>query len=290
MIGRPVRTRILPTRNSIETSQQDNGRMLSTPVESVSTVALIALLIAAFAAGWIDSVVGGGGLIQLPALIVGFPNTPTPLILGTNKLASFCGTFTASAVYIRQLAVSAATLAPLMAGAYAGSSLGALASRHIPRTALTPIVLIVVVLVGLLVLFRPHLGLEHSPKFAGTAAGVRTGGIGVVVGFYDGLIGPGTGSFFVISLVCVLGFGFLEASVYAKLANLTTNVAALVVYGVHGDIMWAFGIALACANVTGGFFGARMALRHGSGFVRKVFLCALAILVFKLAWDTASML
>jgi uncharacterized membrane protein YfcA len=108
----------------------------------------------------------------------------------------------------------------------------------------------------------------------------------MLVGFYDGLLGPGTGSFFVILLVAVLGYGFLQASVNAKIANLTTNLAALAVYGTHGEILLALGIAMAVLNMAGGFIGARMATRNGSGFVRRVFLVVLSLLIVKLAWDT----
>jgi len=207
----------------------------------VSVAALVLLLIAAGVAGWVDAVVGGGGLIQLPALVIAVPkDVATPFILGTNKLSSFFGTLSASWVYLRKIRVQLVLLIPLVAGAYAGSTAGAALSRFVPRE----------------------------------------------VGFYDGILGPGTGSFFVILIVSVLGYGFLQASVNAKIANLTTNLAALAVYGVHGEILLVLGLAMAAMNVTGGFIGAHMATRRGSGFVRVVFLVTLSILIVKLAWDT----
>lgn len=253
----------------------------------VSVPVLVALVCAAGFAGWVDAVVGGGGLIQLPALVIGLPSdVPTASVLGTNKLSAFAGTCTASIVYLRKVGVQAVLLVPLVAGAFGGSAVGAWLSRQVPREVLTPVVLVAVLVVGWIVVRRPTLGLEHAPRYAGASAARRTGVVGAVVGMYDGLLGPGTGSFFVIALVVWLGLGFLQASVHAKLANLTTNVAALLVYGVHGELLLVLGGLMAAANITGGLVGARMAVRHGNAFIRRVFLLVMAILAMKLGWDT----
>ncbi|BFM25324.1 TSUP family transporter [Microbacterium sp. che218] len=256
----------------------------------VSVGALVLLLVAAGVAGWVDAVVGGGGLIQLPALVIAVPkDVATPFILGTNKLSSFFGTLSASWVYLRKIKVQLVLLAPLVIGAFAGSTVGAALSRYVPREVLTPIVLVAVVAVGLYTLFKPKMGLHHEPRHtAARAIAWRAAAIGLAVGFYDGILGPGTGSFFVILIVGVLGYGFLQASVNAKIANLTTNLAALAVYGVHGEVILVLGLAMAVLNVTGGFIGAHMATRRGSGFVRIVFLVTLSLLIVKLAWDTIA--
>ena len=256
----------------------------------VSVGALVLLLVAAGVAGWVDAVVGGGGLIQLPALVIAVPkDVATPFILGTNKLSSFFGTLSASWVYLRMIRVQLVLLAPLVIGAFAGSTVGAALSRYVPREVLTPIVLVAVVAVGLYTLFKPKMGLHHEPRHtAARAIAWRAAAIGLAVGFYDGILGPGTGSFFVILIVGVLGYGFLQASVNAKIANLTTNLAALAVYGVHGEVILVLGLAMAVLNVTGGFIGAHMATRRGSGFVRIVFLVTLSLLIVKLAWDTIA--
>jgi uncharacterized membrane protein YfcA len=254
----------------------------------VSVASLLLLLVAAGVAGWVDAVVGGGGLIQLPALVIAVPkDVATPFILGTNKLSSFFGTLSASGVYLRKIRVQLVLLVPLVVGAYAGSTAGAALSRYVPREVLTPIVLVAVIVVALYTFFKPKMGLEHAPRHGSTAAiAWRAAAIGLLVGFYDGILGPGTGSFFVILIVGVLGYGFLQASANAKIANLTTNLAALAVYGVHGEILLVLGLAMAVMNVTGGFIGAHMATRRGSGFVRIVFLVTLSILIVKLAGDT----
>lgn len=248
---------------------------------------LVMLIVAALFAGWVDAVVGGGGLVQLPALVIGLPNDiATPYVLGTNKLASFAGTLSASWVYLRKIRVHAIMLVPLIVGAYAGSTGGAAVSRYLPREILAPVVLVAVIGVGIYTLCKPKLGLHHEPKHEGAFGTVwRSALIGLTVGFYDGILGPGTGSFFVILIVAMLGYGFLQASVNAKVANLTTNLAAIVVYGVHGEILLVLGIMMAAANITGGVIGARMAVKNGNAFVRRVFLIVLGILIVKLAWD-----
>lgn len=249
------------------------------------------MLVAAGLAGWIDAVVGGGGLIQLPAVVLGLPSSlPTGSVLGVNKMSAFAGTFASATVYLRRVPVRAATLVPVICGAYTGSTIGALTSRAIPRSVFTPIVLVVVVCVAVTVWRRKQLGLEHHPRFTGLAGVWRCLLIGLVVGGYDGIIGPGAGSFFVLGFVTVLGHGFLQASVHAKLANLVTNLASLVVYGIHGELLVATGLVLAAANLTGGMVGARMAIRHGNAFVRRVFLVVMAVMVTWLAVETVSSL
>lgn len=253
----------------------------------MSALALGLVILAALVAGWVDAVVGGGGLIQLPALLTGLPaDVPTGSVLGTNKLASAAGTAVSSATYLHRVRPVLATTLPLVLCAALGSAAGALIAVHIPREAMSPIVLVAILAVGLYTMRRPTLGLVHSPRHEGTAQVLRAAAIGVVIGMYDGILGPGTGSFFIFAMVALLGYGFLEASVHAKLANLTTNLGALLVFGVHGYVLIGLGAAMAVANVLGGFLGARLALRLGSGFVRTVFLVVAGILALRLAYDS----
>jgi uncharacterized membrane protein YfcA len=146
-----------------------------------------------------------------------------------------------------------------------------------------------VIVVGVYTLRRPAMGLETRLKHEGPARILRVVAIGLGVGLWDGLVGPGTGTFFVILLVAVIGYGFLQATVLTKLANLTTNIAALVVLGLSGHVLWGIGAVMAVANLSGGAIGARMAIRRGNGFVRKVFLVAISLLALKLAWDTLQL-
>ncbi|MGJ6981171.1 sulfite exporter TauE/SafE family protein [Aestuariimicrobium soli] len=252
---------------------------------------IVLLVLAAFVAGWVDAVVGGGGLIQLPSLLIGLPaDTSVAAISGTNKVSSAAGTLTATATYLRKVSVDWKAAVPLMVLAYLGSTIGARLVNFLPKQAFTPIVLAALVGVGIYTVRKPTLGLHHQVRWTGWRGAAVAAAIGLVVGLYDGFLGPGTGSFFVIALVGLLGYGFLQASVLAKLANLTTNVAAIAVFSIQGVIIWKLALMMAAANLTGGFIGAQMAVRHGSGFVRKVFLAVVGLLVVKLAYDTVLLM
>lgn len=273
------------------------GAVLTGPVAlmdqlvELSALTLALLIGAAFLAGWVDAVVGGGGLIQLPALLTALPaDTSTGAVLGTNKVASAAGTAVSSWTYVRRIMPVAATAVPLVVCALFGSAAGAGLATFIPKPWLSPVVLAALLVVGAYTLLRPSMGLEHAPRHSGRAHLLRSGGIGGVIGVYDGILGPGTGSFLLIAMVALLGYGFLEASVHAKLANLTTNVGALLVFGVQGEVWWLLGGAMAIANVLGGYLGARLALRLGSGFVRGVFLAATGALALRLAVDSVALL
>ena len=247
---------------------------------------LVLLIAVAFAAGWVDAVVGGGGLVQLPALLIGLPpGTEPAAVLGTNKLSSVWGTATSSITYARRVRPDWRTILPLAVSAALGSAGGAQLAKLLPAEAFTPIVLAALVGVGLYTWRRPQLGLVSAVRHSGRAHYGRTALIGVVIGAYDGFLGPGTGSFFVIALVGVLGYGFLEASAKAKIANLVTNLAALGVFAVHGTVLWGLGLSMGAANLLGGYVGARTAIARGNGFVRRVFLAVVAALALKLAYD-----
>ena len=257
----------------------------------LSTWTVLLLVGAALAAGWVDAVVGGGGLIQLPALLIGLPaSTPPAEVLGTNKVSSVWGTATSSLTYAVRLRPDWRTVLPLVLAAATGSALGAQAAKLIPRAYFSPLVLVALVGVGIYTWRRPQLGLVSKRLHSGGAHYTRTAGIGLVVGAYDGILGPGTGSFFVIALVGVLGYGFLEASAKAKIANLVTNLSAITVFAVHGSVLWKLGLLMGSANLVGGFLGARMAIKHGNSFVRQVFLIVIAGLALKLGYDTVRQL
>lgn len=240
------------------------------------------LLLAALAAGFVDAVVGGGGLIQLPALLLGMPGASPVQILATNKLASFCGTSVAAVTYARRVRPDPRTFLPLMAAAFVGSAGGAGLAWLIPKSAFDPIVLVVLVLVGAYVVFKPSIGAVTELRFAGrhhTSAALVTG---LVVGFYDGAMGPGTGSFFVFALVGLLGYNFLEASAKARLANWATNLAALLVFAAGGAILWGVGLAMGLTNMVGGYLGSRMAIHLGAGFVRVFFVVVVGGFVIRI--------
>lgn len=243
---------------------------------------LLLLGLAALSAGFVDAVVGGGGLIQLPALLLGLPGASPVQILATNKLASFCGTTVSSATYYRRVKPDPRTFVPLMALAFLGSALGAGVAFLIPRSAFDPIVLVALVAVGAYVLLRSDIGETTVLRFAGrrhTAVAMLTG---LLIGFYDGALGPGTGSFFVFTLVGLLGYSFLQGSAKARLANWATNLGALVVFVPQGVVLWRVGLVLGVCNLVGGYLGARTAVSRGAGFVRAFFIVVVSAFIVRI--------
>jgi uncharacterized protein len=254
------------------------------------TLTVLALLaLAATAAGFVDAVVGGGGLIQIPALLLGLPGAAPVQVLATNKLAAICGTTVSSATYFRRVRPDPRTFGPLMALAFLGSVLGALVASQIPSSAFEPIVLVVLVVVGAYVLLKPRLGEVTALRFAGhrhTAAAMVTG---LGIGFYDGALGPGTGSFFVFTLVGLLGYNFLDASAKARLANWATNLAALCVFVPQGAVLWKLGLVMGVCNLAGGYVGARTAVSRGTRFVRVFFIVVVSAFVVRIGGDVLGL-
>jgi uncharacterized protein len=247
---------------------------------------IVALLgVAGFLAGWVDAVVGGGGLIQLPALLLGVPGATPAQILATNKFGSIWGTATSSVTYYRRVRPDLRTALPMAGVAYVGAVVGALIGLHIPKTAFYPIILVMLIAVGAYTLFKPSLGEATVLRFSGHRHTVFAMLTGFVIGVYDGALGPGTGSFLVLTLVGLMGYSFLEASAKAKIANLATNLGALTVFAPGGYIVWRVAIVMAVANVAGGYVGARTAVSRGNHFVRVVFIVVVGAFIVRIGGD-----
>jgi uncharacterized membrane protein YfcA len=244
------------------------------------------LLAASFFAGFIDSIAGGGGLIQLPALLIGLPKSETAEVLGTNKLSAVFGTTTAAALYRKQIKPDPKILIAMGLPAFLGSAGGAVLASKIPTSSMRPMVLVLLIIVAVYTWFKPDLGkfenLRHLPKRRVQIAAIA----GVVIGFYDGIFGPGTGSFLMLILVASLGYAFITASAIAKVVNVATNVGAITVFGINGAVLWQIGIILGIANITGAVIGARLAIKGGSTLVRKVFLLVTVALIVKVGIAT----
>jgi len=258
-------------------------------VDDVSALTLALLALAGLTAGFVDAVVGGGGLIQLPALVVGLPGASPVQVLATNKLGSVCGTTVSAATYYRRVRPDPRTFLPLMGCAFLGSVGGAFVASLIPRSAFDPIILVVLVVVGGYVVLKPELGAVTALRFAGRRHTGAAMAAGAIVGFYDGALGPGTGSFFVFSLVGLLGYNFLEASAKARMANWATNVAALCVFVPHGAVLWDIGLVMGGANLVGGYLGARLAVARGARFVRIFFMVVVAAFIVTIGSDVLGL-
>ena len=246
------------------------------------------LFIVSFAsllAGFVDSIVGGGGLILVPALFAVFPTAPPATLFGTNKGASVWGTAFATVQFSRRVEMRWAALLPAAAASFVAAFAGAWLVTVVSPAYLRKVLPGVLLAVLIYTLFKKELGRHHAPRFSGAKEAYLASAIGVVIGFYDGFFGPGTGSFLVFLFVRLLGYDFLSASASAKLINTTTNVASLVLFIAKGHIWWHFVLAMALANVAGSLLGTRLALKHGTGFVRLVFIGVVSALILKTGYD-----
>ena len=245
----------------------------------------IVITLASLLAGFVDAIVGGGGLILLPALFATFPSTPPATLLGTNKAGSVWGTAMATWQYSRRVEMRWHAMLPAALAGFGGAFAGAWAVTALSPDFLRKLLPLVLVFVLGYTLVKKELGRHHTPRYAGRAEWMAASLIGATIGFYDGFFGPGTGSFFVFLLVRVLGYDFLNASASAKLLNVATNVAALILFSMKGHVWWHFAAALAVANVLGSVLGTHMALKHGTGFVRYIFIIVVSVLILKTGYD-----
>lgn len=244
------------------------------------------MLAAAFLAGLVDSVVGGGGLIQIPALFGLMPATPGASLLGTNKFSSVFGTAFASVRYARRVEVPWRAAGPAALAALVFSYLGAMTVAYLPRDLLRPLVFLLLVAVTIYTYIRKDLGSIDRRQHIGRGAVALAIAAGAVLGFYDGFFGPGTGSFLIFLFVRLFGMDFLRASATSKIVNVSTNTGALLFFGLAGHILFALGVAMAVFNVAGAMVGSHLAIHNGSGFVRRVFLVMATLLIVKFAYDT----
>lgn len=246
---------------------------------------IITLIFIAFFAGAIDAAVGGGGLIQIPALMGALPHTSTATIFGTNKLASICGTASAAFSYLRQVKLEWKLLAVVAITACMSSFGGAACVSMIPQEVLKPFVLFMLIVIAIYTLIKKQFGQHHVQQQLTTKMLILAGIGGLTIGFYDGIFGPGTGSFFIFFFIKYLNFDFLHASALSKIGNFMTNFAALSFFVPTGHILLGLGLMMAVANVCGSLVGVKMALKYGSGFIRILFLILVSILICRLAYQ-----
>jgi uncharacterized membrane protein YfcA len=249
--------------------------------------ATLALLCAfAFLAGFVDSIVGGGGLIQLPAMLLLLPGVPVATILGTGKVSSVAGTGAALRRYMGQVPIRwrAVGAAAVTAGLF--SFLGSRLVSLLPSELLRPLVLGLLVVIAIYTFWRKDFGAIHAPRLPERKEPLYGAAIGLVIGFYDGFFGPGTGSFLLFAFVGLFGYDFLSASASSKLVNVATNLTSLAYFAYTGHILWQVALPMAACNMLGSTLGARLALKRGVGFVRVLFLVVVCGIILKLGWET----
>jgi uncharacterized protein len=241
--------------------------------------------LASLLAGFVDAIVGGGGLILVPALFAVYPTAVPATLLGTNKGASIWGSLIAGWQYSRRVEIRWRTIWPAVALALAGSFSGAWLVTVISSDFLRKSLPVILLLILLYTLTKKDLGYQHEPRFHGNAEKWAMGSVGLIIGFYDGFFGPGTGSFLVFIFVRWLGYDFLNASASAKVLNVATNFAAVALFASKGLIWWHLVLPMAVANVVGSLLGTRLAMKHGSGFVRVMFIVVVGALILKTSYD-----
>jgi uncharacterized protein len=249
------------------------------------TITIISLIILSFVAGFIDAVVGGGGLIQIPALLISLPKTPLPTIFGTNKIAALAGTSISAVQYSKRIKFNYKLLLAISICAGLASFLGAKVVSYINVNTLKPVILVVLISIAIYTFLKKDLGSVQTKNLSFDKQMIYGSIIGLIVGFYDGFFGPGTGSFFVLGFVVILGFEFVQASAYSKVINCMTNISALIVFIRQGNYLLELAIIMSVCNITGNLVGTRLALKKGNTFVRTIFLVIVTLMIFRYGYD-----
>jgi uncharacterized protein len=250
-----------------------------------SLITIVSLALVAFAAGFIDAVVGGGGLLQLPAILINFPNTALPTLFGTNKIAALSGTSIAAYQYSRKIRFDFNVLLPASLFSALASFSGAKVVSHINVSVLKPVILIILILIVIYTIIKKDLGSVQTRSLSYQKQAIYASLIGLVVGFYDGFFGPGTGSFLVLGFVVILGFEFVKASAYSKVINCITNISALVVFIRQGNFLLEIAILMGICNIIGSLLGTKLAIIKGNHFVRILFIIVVSLMIARYGYD-----
>jgi len=246
---------------------------------------IIILCIAAFAAGFIDAIVGGGGLIQTPATLVTLPQYPVATLLGTTKIPSLVGTSMAALQYARRVKLQWALLAIMCSIALVAAYVGSKTVTLVSNAFMKPVIFCVLVVVAIYTFIKKDFGsasVKNLRKRNTIIFGVVAA---LVIGFYDGFIGPGAGSFLVMFFIGMLGFDFLSASAHAKFVNMATNLGSILFFWPHGNILSQFAIPMAVCNLGGAVLGARLAVLKGNKFIRIFFLLVIAGTLLRFGYE-----
>jgi uncharacterized membrane protein YfcA len=254
-------------------------------IGDISLISFGLLVLAIFFAGFVDAIAGGGGLIQTPALLLSLPNENPVSVVGTSKTAAFFGTTTAAIKYRKSIKTDTKLLLAMVGPAFIGACCGALLASHISPQSFKSAIFFMMIAIFIYTFIKPDLGKhqveKHSPKRLAQIGALAA----FVIGFYDGLIGPGTGTMLMIVLVAVMGFAFVGASAIAKVVNATTNLASIIVVGLKLGIFWKLALILGAANLIGGYLGSHVAIKKGSGFIRYFYLIVTALLIMRLGYS-----
>ncbi len=246
---------------------------------------IVLLGFAAFFAGFVDSIVGGGGLVQVPALFSFMPGTVPATLLGTNKMAGIWGTTVDARRYLKTVRLRWSMVAPAALMAFIFAFAGSYLVTHIPPTYLRKALPVILLGVAIYTFKKKEFGADNKPVFSGSKETTMAMLVGAGIGFYDGFFGPGTGSFLMFLFVRFFGYDFLRATAVAKVLNVACNAAALIWFGFSGHVLWILGLTMAICGVGGSILGSHLAIKHGTSFVRKMFLVVVVALICKTTYD-----
>ena len=251
----------------------------------METYIIILLCIASFFAGFIDAIVGGGGLIQTPMALILLPNLPVSSIIGTLKIPAFSGTSFAANQYLKKVDMNWRLLIIMMLLAVPSAFLGSILLTYVSNDFMKPLLLVVLSLLVVYTYAQKNFGQHVVKTHSVTIQIFYAVVISFVVGFYDGFIGPGTGSFLVLAFIALLGFDFLHASANAKMVNLATNFGSICLFVLKGKIIWAIALPMAFCNAFGGWIGAKLAIKKGNKFIRIFFLVVVIGTLIRFGYD-----
>lgn len=251
----------------------------------METYILILLCVAAFVAGFIDAIVGGGGLIQTPAGLILLPSLPVSTVIGTLKIPAFSGTSFAAYQYLKKVTMNWQLLVIMMIVALPSAFAGSALLTYMSNDFMKPLLLFILSLLAIYTYAKKNFGQHIEKEMTKRAQITNAVLISFIVGMYDGFIGPGTGSFFVVAFIALMGFDFLHASANAKMVNLSTNFGSIVLFIIKGKIIWAIAIPMAICNAVGGWVGAKLAINKGNGFIRIFFLVVVIGTLIRFAYD-----
>ncbi len=251
----------------------------------MDTFTLVLLCLFAFSAGFVDAIAGGGGLIQTPAALVLLPQFPVATVIASLKIPAFTGTAFATVQYVKKVIIHWPRVALMCATAFIAAFAGSELLTMVSNRYMKPIIFIVLIIVAIYTYtkknFGQHTQKAHSPK----RQMEYTFLISLSIGFYDGIIGPGAGSFLVLAFISFLGFDFLHASAHAKLVNLSTNLGSILLFLLKGTILWSVALPMAVCNGLGGILGARLAITKGNRFIRTFFLVIITATLLRFGYD-----
>ena len=240
----------------------------------------------AFLAGFINGTVGGGGLVQTPALLITLPYAAIPQIMGTAKFSSIVGSISSAVQYGREVTLEwRGILGFMVGGAFTFSFIGARLISYLDPSVLKPVIWFLLLFVFIYILLKKDFGQIQTKALNPSKSNTYGFLFGCVIGLYDGFFGPGTGSFLILFFITAIGFDFIKASAHAKIVNVSTNLAAFIQFASHGNVLWQFALPMACCNLAGSYVGVRAALIRGNKFVRVLFLCIIALMIIRYGYD-----